>query len=255
MATEAEPENGTPRELEELSTARLPADMPPADPADVEIEPPEVGEVATRAAEEPVALSRPPRVFRPPLPDALPLAPPRPRARHTLLWVVNVVTFCIAAVSLTINVGLLRILAERGMELRGLIDQSLATIDGLSTESIDFNFPVSQTIDFEGDIPFEQDITFPVKTSVRVNTVISVPVDLGMLGTMTVRVPIDTTIPVDTEVPVHVSQTIHVKTKVPIEMNVPVHLEVGKPPFSAWISSARELVMRLRKLTDVPGLP
>jgi hypothetical protein len=260
MATDQE--EATQRESDELSTARLMPGMPPADPADTVIEEADVpacppGEPGLEIAGQAVGAApetSPPGVFQPVL-SAFIAPPPRRPAGHTLLWLANVVTFAIAAVSLAINVGLLNILAERGDQLRGLIDQSLITIDELSGQSVDFNFPISQTVDFEGDIPFEQDIVFPVKTNVRISTVVSVPVDLGMLGTIRVNVPIDTTIPVDTEVPVHVSQSVHVKTQVPIEMDVPVHLSADQPPFSDWIRAARAMVQRLRDLTLVPELP
>lgn len=191
-------------------------------------------------------------------PAALPLAgaegpatPPLPspvvvERAPGCLWAVASAALVVAAVSLLVNLVLGVALLQRRAALLTMMDQAMAALDDPSNEKISFNFPISQTVNFEGDIPFKQDFDFPFKGNVRINTTIRVPVDLGPLGTHVVNVPVDTVVPVDTSVPVHIDQTFHVKMQVPVQMEVPVELSTAQPPLNEWLSKVRDLLALLR---------
>lgn len=180
--------------------------------------------------------------------------PPEPRVVERApgwLWAIASGAFVIALVSLALNLLLVSALLERQKAFQAMMDQSLAALDSASTTGFKFNFPISQTIDFEGDIPFQQDMVFPFKGNVRINTTFRVPVRVpGTSIEMTVPVPIDQTVPVDTAVPVHIDQTFHVKTKVPIKMDVPIELSPQQPPLSDGLSALRQWLEQMRRLMD-----
>ncbi len=201
---------------------------------------------AAQAADEPAPAPPTPKPQTAPVPQALPPAPIVKTRAPGCLWVLAFGALVIAVASLLLNVALISALLDRQAAAQVMLDQAIASLDASSASTIKFDFPVSQTIDFEGDIPFQQDMDFPFKGNVRINTTIRVPVNLGLLGTQVVEVPVDTTVPVDTSVPVHIDQTFHVKTQVPVRMNVPIELSPTQPPFSEWLAKVRELLVLLR---------
>jgi hypothetical protein len=163
------------------------------------------------------------------------------------LWVVTFFVAILALASLAVNVLLAtRLLAIRNEASAVLLDAS-RSLDNLAWQGMAFEFPISTTVNFEGDVPFQQDITFPFKGNIPINTVVNLPIDLGPLGTTTVQVPVNTTVPVDITVPVHVDQKVHVKTQVPVRMNVPVRLSPNDPPLKDLIAQARDWLNRFRK--------
>jgi len=163
------------------------------------------------------------------------------------LWVVTFLVAILALASLAVNVLLVtRLLAIRDEASAALLDAS-RSLDNLAWQGFAFEFPVSQTVNFEGDVPFQQDMTFPFKGNIPINTVVNLPIDLGPLGTQTIRVPVNTSVPVDVTVPIHVDQKIHVKTQVPVRMNVPIRLGPNDPPLKDLIAQARDWLNRFRK--------
>ena len=163
------------------------------------------------------------------------------------LWVVTFLVACLALASLAVNVLLVtRLLAIRNEASAALLDAS-RSLDNLAWQGMAFEFPISTSVNFEGDVPFQQDMTFPFKGDIPINTVVNLPVDLGPLGTQTIRVPVNTSVPVDVTVPIHVDQKIHVKTQVPARMNVPIRLGPNDPPLKDLIAQARDWLNRFRK--------
>lgn len=171
-----------------------------------------------------------------------------PPERHMGLWMLTSASLLIAVFSLVLNAALLSALGSRRAELQRLLDDASAGVEQAAASGISLEFPVKETIHFEGDIPIQQDFDFPVNTTIAVNTTVSVPVDLGALGTISVSVPINTSVPVNTAVPVHVDQTIHVATDIPVEMTVPIRLAPDQPPLSDLIEAARAFLGRLEQL-------
>jgi len=164
-----------------------------------------------------------------------------------LLWVVVVVVALLAMVSLAVNVVLVyQLLAIRSEAAAVLTDASRA-LDNLAWQGISFNFPISQTIAFEGDVPFKQDMTVPFKSNVPINTTVNIPIDLGPLGTQTIKVPVNTTVPVNVMVPVQIDQTFHVKTHIPVNVVVPIRLGPNDAPLKDLLTQARDWLARIRK--------
>jgi hypothetical protein len=163
------------------------------------------------------------------------------------LWAVVILVTLLALASLAVNAVLVtRLLAIRS-EASAVLESASQSLDNLASQGVSFEFPISQTVNFEGDVPFKQDIAFPFKGNIPINTVVSMQVDLGLLGTQTVRVPVNTTVPVDVTVPVKVDQTVHVKTQLPVRMNVPIHFGPDDPPLKDMIAQARQWLDRIRK--------
>lgn len=224
---------------------RIPKDIPPPEPAPL---PPTQAPAQERPAMSFPEPSQPPalRTAQQATPPNLPPAPAGKASVPGCMWMLTSGALVVALVSLAINLVLAGALLQRRAFLLTALDQTIASLDNASSASIAFNFPVSQTVNFEGDIPFKQDFDFPFKGDVRINTTIYVPIDLGPLGKQTIAVPVDTTVPVDTSVPVHIDQTFHVKTQVPIQMDVPIELSPKQPPFSDWLNQVREWLLLLR---------
>jgi hypothetical protein len=163
------------------------------------------------------------------------------------LWAVVVLVTLLALASLAVNAVLVtRLLAIRS-EASAVLESASQSLDNLAWQGLSFEFPISQTVNFEGDVPFKQDIAFPFKGNIPIDTVVSMQVDLGLLGTQTVRVPVNTTVPVDVTVPVKVDQTIHVKTQLPVRMNVPIHFGPDDPPLKDMIAQTRQWLESIRK--------
>ena len=164
-----------------------------------------------------------------------------------VLWLATVLVGLLALASLAVNVVLVvRLLAIRNQVSEALTSAS-RSLDNLAGQSLAFDFPISQTVSLETDVPLKQDINFPFKGNFPVNTSVSLPVDLGPLGKQVINVPINTTVPVDVVVPVHVDQMFHVKTQVPVRMNVPIRLSPNDPPLKDLLDQARAWLQGLRK--------
>ena len=165
-----------------------------------------------------------------------------------VLWLATVLVGLLALASLAVNA----VLVARLLMIRNQVSEALTgasrSLDNLAGQTIAFDFPISQTVNLETDVPLKQDIGFPFKGNFPVNTTVSLPVDLGpLLGQQVINVPINTTVPVDVVVPIHVDQTFHVKTQVPVQMNVPIRLSPNDPPFRDWLALARAWLQGLRK--------
>ena len=192
-----------------------------------------------------------------PIPVETESAAPYPSGKSSLvrlersirvLWLATVLVGLLALASLAVNA----VLVVRLLMIRNQVSEALTgasrSLDNLAGQTIAFDFPISQTVNFETDVPLRQDVNFPFKGNFPVNTTVSLTVDLGpLLGTQVVNVPINTTVPVDVNVPIHVDQTFRVKTQVPVRMNVPIRLSPNDPPFRDWLALARAWLQGLRK--------
>ena len=164
-----------------------------------------------------------------------------------VLWIVTFLVAILALASLAVNVVLVtRLLAIRDEASAVLLDAS-RSLDNLAWQGLAFEFPISQTVNFEGDVPFKQDIDFPFKGNIPINTTVSLPIDLGLLGTQTIQVPVNTTVPINVIVPVRVDQTVHIKTQLPVRMNVPIRIGPNDQPLKDLIAQTRQWLDRFRK--------
>jgi hypothetical protein len=236
---------------------RTPAQMPTEPPAATETPSP-VGEATQPTAQAispqptPIPRGAPTPPSLPPLrevttPPSLSSAQVRLERSVRVLWMVMAAVTTLALVSLALNILLItRLMAARN-QAAAMLDEAARSLDNLSGVGLSFDFPVSQTVNFEGDVPFKQDIAFPFKGNIPIDTTISVPVDMGLLGKQVVNVPVKTTVPVDITIPVHVEQTFHVKTLVPVKMNVPIRIGPNDPPLKDLITQARQWLTRIRQ--------
>ena len=197
-----------------------------------------------RGAPTPPALTPPRQVITPP---SLSSAQMRLERSVRVLWMMMAAVTTLALVSLALNVLLItRLMAARN-QVAAMLDEASRSLDNLSGAGLSFDYSISQTVPFEGDVPFKQDINFPFKGNIPIDTTISVPVDMGLLGKQVINVPVKTTVPVDITIPVHVEQTFHVKTEVPVKMNVPIRIGPNDPLLKDLITLARQWLARIRK--------
>jgi len=164
------------------------------------------------------------------------------------LWAAVVMVGLLALVSLAVNVLLVARLLVIRNALTSVVANASRSLDNLAGQGISLDFPISQTINFEGDVPIKQDLNFPFKSNFPIDTTVSVPVDLGPLGQQVINVPVKTTVPVDVNVPIHVDQTIHVKTEVPIRITVPIRLGPNDPPLKDLLAQVRAMLENLRRM-------
>lgn len=233
---------------------QIPAEAPPG--ADIEspaverirpaapVVPPQPGAASAREAPTPPSLGPERRAATPP---SLSAAHMRLERSVRLLWMVMAAVATLALVSLAVNVILVtRLLAIR-TAVAGALDDASRSLDDLAGQGFKFDFPISQTVPFEGDVPFKQEFAFPFKGNIPIDTTISVPLDMGLLGRQVINVPVKTAVPVDITVPVRVDETFHVKTQVQVKMNVPIRIGANDPPLKDWIAQARQWLERIRR--------
>ena len=193
--------------------------------------------------------TRPPPGVTPGAALASPAMPALVRLERSVkvLWLATVLVGLLALASLAVNA----VLVARLLLIRNQVSEALTgasrSLDNLAGQTIAFDFPISQTVNLETDVPLKQDITFPFKGNFPINTTVSASINLGPLGTQVINVPVNTTVPVDVSVPIRVDQTFHVKTQVPVQMKVPIRLSPNDPPFKEWLAQAREWLQGLRK--------
>ena len=183
--------------------------------------------------------------------DTLPKAHDTAHVRLTrsvrALWAMTMLASLLACASLAVNI----LLVTRLIELRNGIADTLTSasrsLDNLSGQGIAFDFPISQTVNFEGDVPVKQDVTIPFKSNFPINTVVGIPLDLGLLGKQTINVPVNTNVPIDVKLPIHIEQTIHIQTAIPVRMTLPIRLAPDDAPLKDWIAQARVWLDNIRK--------
>lgn len=224
----------------------MPTETPGETPTVAETESPMVERIRPTAREVPTPTSLVPE-RRATTPPSLSSAQMRLERSVRVLWMVMAAVATLALVSLAVNVVLVtRLLAIR-TAVAGALDDASRSLDSLGGQGLEFEFPISQTVPFEGDVPFKQEIAFPFKGNIPIDTTISVPVELGLLGRQVINVPVKTSVPVDITVPVRVDQTFHVKTQVPVRMNVPIRVGANDPPLKDFVAQARQWLERIRR--------
>ncbi len=164
-----------------------------------------------------------------------------------ILGGMTVLVTALALLSLAANFLLITKLLQIRSGMAATLENASHSLDNLSGQTVAFDVPISQTVNFEGDVPIKQDLKFPFKADVPVNTTVSVPINLGPLGTESINIPVNTTIPVDITVPVHVEQTVHVQTQLPVRVTFPVRLSTNDPPLKDWIAQARAWLDMVRR--------
>ena len=183
--------------------------------------------------------------------DALPKAPDTALLRLTrsvqALWAVTLLASLLACASLAVNILLVSRLIGLRNGIADMLTSASRSLDNLSGQGIAFDFPISQTVNFEGDVPVKQDVTLPFKGNLPINTVVGIPLDLGPLGKQTINVPVNTNVPIDVKLPIHIEQTIHIQTAVPVRMMVPIRLAPSDAPLKDWIAQARAWLDNIRK--------
>ena len=183
--------------------------------------------------------------------DTLPEPPDTALVRLTrsvrALWAVTMLASLLACASLVVNILLVTRLVGLRNGIADTLTSASRSLDNLSGQGIAFDFPISQTVNFEGDVPVRQDVTIPFKSNFPINTVVGIPIDLGPLGKQTINVPVNTNVPIDVKLPIHIEQTIHIRTAVPVRMTIPIRLAPGDAPLKDWIAQARAWLENLRK--------
>jgi hypothetical protein len=171
---------------------------------------------------------------------------PEPSGVSPTLWALVAISLAISLASLALN-GILiyRLLIVRTQAVSGL-DAAIASLDSLSESGFRYEYRLSQTIPFAGEIPFRQDVLFPFEGDIPINTTVEVPINTGFGPPLTVRVPINTSVYINTLVPIQVDETIAVETELPIDITIPLEIGPEDRILQELLSPIREWLVMLK---------
>jgi hypothetical protein len=167
---------------------------------------------------------------------------------YLLLWIV-------ALVSLVINVVLLRqLLFARRVALESVRD-SIAVVDSLQNQVINYNVVIDQNLPINADIPINETFDIHIQDEFPINTTVTVSVPAGPLGSIPVRVPISTTVPIDRTIPITIDQTFKLSTTVPVHFEVPLAFSAQQLGLFATLEETKAQLVLLEQSLSAPLFP
>lgn len=158
-------------------------------------------------------------------------APRVPRSAPAFLWVVAVVGVLLAALSLGVNIVLIRELSYTRQEGQRIMDESIAALDQLSLDGMRVAYTFSDTIHYSGTVPISQTVDFPFQGNVPFRGEVPIVIDIPLLGAQTIRVPVDTSVYVNTVVRVPVRMDFPFNVTLPVQL--PIEMEFSTEDFPA----------------------
>lgn len=177
------------------------------------------------------------------------LAPRVPRSAPAFLWVIAVVGVLLAALSLGVNIVLIRELSYTSQEGRRIMDDSIAALDQLTLEEMHVAYTFSDTIYYSGTVPISQTVDFPFQGNVPFRGEVPIVIDVPLLGAQTIRVPVDTSVYVNTVVRVPVRMDFPFNVMLPVQL--PIEMEFSTKDFPALgdtLAGFRNLLQEFRAL-------
>jgi hypothetical protein len=176
--------------------------------------------------------------------------PDTPRAwppGYALLWLV-------ALASLLLNAVILRQLVLARQIARQSVQDSIAILEDLQNQVIDYDFVVSQELPVQADIPVQQTVPIQIDEDFPLDTTVTVSVPTP-LGTLPVQVPISTVVPIHRTVRVTIDDTFTIDTSVPLNLTVPVTVSVASTPLYATLEETKARLLALEASLNRPLLP
>lgn len=178
-----------------------------------------------------------------------PLSQAVPKHRHRN-W-LGLIALVVAIVSLAANAALIYALlrvGEFGLNAVTLarsaavdtINDGLTFVEDLQAKGVSFDFPISQTIQVNQDIPISATVTIPVKANIPLRTTVRLSIDLGSFGTREVTIPVNTTVPVDVSVPVQLNEKFKVNVPLAVRLTLPIRFEGDEEPMKSWLGLAHD---------------
>jgi len=158
-------------------------------------------------------------------------APRIPRSAPAFLWVVAVVGVLLAALSLGVNIILIRELSYTRQEGQRIMDESIAALDQLTLDGMRVAYTFSDTIHYSGTVPISQTVDFPFQGNVPFRGEVPIVIDIPLLGAQTIRVPVDTSVYVNTVVRVPVRMDFPFNVTLPVQL--PIEMEFSTEDFPA----------------------
>jgi hypothetical protein len=176
-----------------------------------------------------------------------PLGPSWPPG-YLLLWIV-------ALISLAINVVMLRqLLLARRIALESVQD-SIAVIDSLQGQVINYNVVIDENLPINADIPINETVEIHIQDEFPINTTVTVSVPAGPLGSIPVRVPISTTVPIDRTIPIQINQTFSLSTMIPLHLDVPLAFSTQQLGLFATLEETKARLVLLEQSLSEPLIP
>jgi hypothetical protein len=172
-----------------------------------------------------------------------------PKHRHRN-W-LGLIALVVAIVSLAANAALIYALLRVGeLGLNAVtrarsaavdtINDGLNFVEDLQAQGVSFNFPISQTIRVNQEIPISATVTVPIKANIPLRTTITLSINLGPLGTREETLPINAVVPVDVSVPVQVNEKFSVDVPLAVRLTLPIRFEGDEEPMRSWLGLAHD---------------
>lgn len=166
-----------------------------------------------------------------------------------LVWArSNVITLVLAifiVVSLALQaatiIGLQRVRAITARQLEiGAND-----IARLRQQSVNYTFPVDETIRFDTTVDINRTIDIPINLTVPISETISVPIETPF-GAFNIDVPLNLQVPISETVSVTIDEEIPVSADVPVETEIPIAIRLDDPPLGDIFRQFEEALRTLR---------
>ncbi len=166
---------------------------------------------------------------------------------YILLWALTLI-------SLVLNSLLLRQLLLARNIARQSVQDSIAVIEGLQTQVIEYNFIVDQALPLRTDIPIQTTLDIRLQEEFPINTTVTISVPTP-LGDLPVRVPISTVVPIDRTVHVNVDEVFPIDTSIPVYFEVPISVAIADTPLFATLEETKARLLLLEQSLNAPLLP
>ncbi len=166
---------------------------------------------------------------------------------YLALWLITLT-------SVLLNVIILRqLLLARQVALQSVRD-SIAVLEGLQGQIIEYTFSVDQAVPIAADIPIQETVPITIDDEFPINTSVTVSVPLGPLGSAPVTVPISTVVPIQKTFNITIDQTFSLETIVPVQFDVPIVVNVAETPLYAALEDTRARLLLLEQDLSRPLL-
>lgn len=158
----------------------------------------------------------------------------------------------LAGLALASNLLLIaRLWRVQDMAAAGL-ERAVGQLEGFCRDgAMPITFPISQTINFKGDIALPENMVFPFKGNIPIRTTVRIAIP-GLPGAPTVEVPINTVVPVDTQVALPGGIRVPIDTAVPIRQDFTVDLCTAGSSTGEFVRQLVEELNAVRSSIAVP---
>jgi hypothetical protein len=126
-------------------------------------------------------------------------------------------------------------------------------VDGAADDTLNYDYPISQTMPVRVVVPIREDVSVPISTVVPINTSVEVEVDTGVFGKVPLTIPIDARFPISVTLPVHVEKDVNINTSIPVSVTVPIVVPIADTPLHGYLVQVSDALDRAGRSLGGPG--